>query len=93
MVSKIITGKFKCSTNWGAPCLVKENGENVHSVESVIIYLINDVYTAELVGVGAQSNMGHGCGSGYKQSGLYVKDLGITIIPEDYVSLQVTLVW
>ena len=90
-MSRIIQDNFKCSTYWGCPCLVDEDGVYFTSVVSICLILNDQPYEGELVGVGSMSNMGHGCGSGYSQSGIYIKDLGVTIIPEKYTTMEVLL--
>ncbi len=90
-MSKEVVGKYKCSTYWGVPCLVGEDGEMITDVSGVLISLNNQVLEGKLIGVGSTSNLGHGCGSGYSASGIYIKGLEITLTPDDYFVMKVFL--
>jgi hypothetical protein len=78
--------KCKCTTYWGAPALVDEEGKYYVNVSSLKVKILKLFVPACLVPVGDSVNMGHGCGSGHSASGLIVR--GYTVIPEDFVEMK-----
>lgn len=76
----------KCTTYWGAPALVDEDGKHYVNVSSLEVNVLGEFVQVRLVPVGSSVNMGHGCGSGYSASGLSLYDY--ILIPENFKEMK-----
>lgn len=78
--------KYKCTTYWGVPTLLREDGEYMHNVKSVRVTIFGQRCYGELVGVGSERSIGHGAGSGYSEAG--IKILNTIIIPQEFIPMD-----
>ena len=77
----------KIGNNWGHPeLIVIKDGKELKCHEAVDLFYKGE--PVEIVGVGAQSCMGHGCGNGYSQFGLQFKN-GDVLTPKGEFELTI----